>query len=237
MLALKEKNMNQRLFRLVAAVSLLAPIGIIASAVTVSGQANIFSAGHAFQPDPGGGGGGLPAVEISAAGIAYFEFTSVTGLTNCCSSTPNTGPDGEGSGTNISSTDGISGIKALKHMFLVGVYLDATEPTGAGPAILDFASIGTSFTDLSPVLNQTFWIGDGLTGTGSGSLQKFHAPTGATRLFLGIADANGFWGAPGYYDDNRGAYEVEYNAVVPEPGTMAALLLGVAGIARRRARR
>lgn len=229
--------MNQKLFRLVTAVSMLVAFAILGSAVTVSGQANIFSAGHAFQPQPGGGGGGVPAVELAVSGGSYVEFTSVTGLTNCCSASPNTGPDGGGGGTSINSTDGISGIIGPTQMFLVGVFLDATEPAGAGPAILDFNSIGTNFTDLSPLLNQTFWIGDGLTGTGSGSLQKFHAPTGATRLFLGIADAFSFGGNAGWYDDNTGAYEVDYN-VVPEPATIAVFALGAAGMARfRRIRR
>lgn len=226
--------MNQKVFRLVTAVSMLVSFAILGSAVTVSGKANIFSAGHGFQPQPGGGGGGVAAVELDVTGGLYVEFTSVTGLTNCCSSSPDTGPDGGGGGTSISSTDGISGIIGPTQMFLVGVFLDATEPAGAGPAILNFNSIGTSFTDLNPLLNQTFWIGDGLTGTGSGAVQKFHAPTGATRLFLGIADSFGFGGAPGWYDDNTGEYEVEYNVVVPEPATLAVFALGAAGMARYR---
>lgn len=226
--------MNQGLFRLVTAASLLVSLAILGGAVTVSGKANIFSAGHAFQPQPGGGGGGLAAIELAVTSGSYVEFNSVTGLTNCCSSSPNTGPDGGGGGTNITSTDGVSGIIAPTQMFLVGVFLDASEPAGAGPAVLNFNSIGTNFTDLNPLLNQTFWIGDGLTGTGSGSLQKFHAPTGATRLFLGIADSFGFGGAPGWYDDNTGAYEVDYTVVVPEPTTMAVFALGAAGLARFR---
>jgi len=50
---------------------------------------------------------------------------------------------------------------------------------------------GISFTSVSPLLQQVFWIGDALTGTGSGSVQQFFAPTGATRLFLGPLDLSG----------------------------------------------
>ncbi|HEY3242752.1 MAG TPA: hypothetical protein VGM03_05305 [Phycisphaerae bacterium] len=39
-----------------------------------------------------------------------------------------------------------------------------------------------------PGLRQPFFIGDGLTGTGSGAVQQFLVPDGATRLFLGTID-------------------------------------------------
>ena len=44
---------------------------------------------------------------------------------------------------------------------------------------------------LSPGLRQAFFIGDGRTGTGSGSVQQFVVPAGATRLLLASSDGIG----------------------------------------------
>jgi hypothetical protein len=96
------------------------------------------------------------------------------------------------SGTNISSYGGISGIRNDNAIgFLVGVFLNDSEPTGSGPSALDFTN-NTSFAELSPQLNQTFFIGDGLTGSGLGNIQRFLVPEQATRLFLGFADGGLF---------------------------------------------
>ncbi len=59
-----------------------------------------------------------------------------------------------------------------------------------------------------------FFVGDGLTGTGSGATQVFHVPAGATRVFFGFADAYQFGNPispPGYYDDNVGELDVEFD--------------------------
>ena len=89
-------------------------------------------------------------------------------------------------------------------MFLTGVFLDPSVGSVAPSALNFSAPGGTSFTTLSGLqLGQTFFIGDGLTGSGTGGIQTFVAPTGATRLFLGFADAFGFGGSPGFYDDNK----------------------------------
>ena len=47
-----------------------------------------------------------------------------------------------------------------------------------------------------------FFIGDGLTGTGSGAVQQFVVPAGATRLFLASSDDLGA------SDNNSGQFEV-----------------------------
>ena len=94
------------------------------------------------------------------------------------------------------------------------------------------------------MLDQTFFIGDGLTGNGTGSLQAFNVPAGAADLYLGISDAGGYNGSPGAYGDNLGSYSVNYStggSVVvtgtPEPGTLgliATALLGAGLLVRRR---
>jgi hypothetical protein len=61
-----------------------------------------------------------------------------------------------------------------------------------------------SFPELRPQLGQSFFIGDGLTGTDSGSQQRFLVPPGATTLYLGFADGYRFQGTPGWYADNTG---------------------------------
>ncbi|KER10707.1 MAG: hypothetical protein HY22_02500 [[Candidatus Thermochlorobacteriaceae] bacterium GBChlB] len=86
--------------------------------------------------------------------------------------------------------------------------VDRTTEVAVGDAVtsaperLDFTN-NDNFTQLSPKLNQVFFIGDGKNN--QGVVQKFIVPQGATMLFLGFADAAAFQGEPGYYDDNDGA--------------------------------
>lgn len=87
-------------------------------------------------------------------------------------------------------------------MFLVGVFLDDSEPQDPAPVRLDFSATvltdpsnnryGEHFLELRPALRQIFFIGDGLTETGQGGRQIFHVPDEATRLFLGFADSYNF---------------------------------------------
>ncbi len=239
---------------------LLAPPWARAETLTVSGMANIFGAGHAVPPDPDGGGGGLlpPFVTFAPGPGRVLTFSSVTGMVSCCGSDPAAfnGPDGGSmaSGTtDITSFGGISGILhgrgdlttapptlpfvAGKTMFLVGVFLDATEPMDPAPPRLEFTmppfGLGEDFAVLAPLLRQTFFIGDGLTGTGSGVSQQFLVPATATRLFLGFEDALQFGfptDPPGFYFDNFGSLEATFSlaatAAVPEPASLALFGLG-----------
>ena len=126
---------------------------------------------------------------------------------------------------DIASYGGISGFRADVNTPLVGVFLSGNSPVAPAPATLDFRSVGLglNFTSLSPQLGQVFFIGDGKT---SGNLdQIFNAPAGATRLFLGFADAPFSVGAPGAFDDNRGSLAVTVTAV-PEPAGLALVLTG-----------
>jgi len=72
-----------------------------------------------------------------------------------------------------------------------------------------------------------FFIGDGLTGDGSGTVQQFNVPAGATRLVLGLVDAPDYQGNPGGYGDNVGSFSATFT--VPEP-SVSGLLFGGAGL-------
>ena len=152
----------------------------------------------------------------------------------------------------MDSFGGISGMKLFESvpgdrrvMFLSGVFLDNTDPINlTAPASLDFSStsLGHSFSSLTPELQQTFFIGDGLTGEGSGTIQSFLVPDGATRLFLGIVDGAYFVGGPDYYDNNVGSFSATFELTsVPEidPTALASVISLVVGslalLERRRA--
>jgi hypothetical protein len=138
------------------------------------------------------------------------------------------GPDGPcwpGISTTVTSYGGLSGIDVNQNnMFLVGVFLDATEPSGPGPSVLSYnygtlGGLNTSDPSFSPALDQVFYIGDGLTGTGTGSQQVFNVPSGADDLYLGFADS--FDSVPSYYADNVGSltatFAITATAATPEP--------------------
>jgi hypothetical protein len=132
---------------------------------------------------------------------ASLTFT-VTGSVDNSGFTPTLTPDGGGA-VSTPANNGISGatwpINAL-----VGVFLDASQPDlSAAPTDLNFAT--TSFTTLSPLLKQAFFIGDGRTGTGSGTVQTFVVPAGATRLFLGTSDGFGWFNNTGSFTVTGGA--------------------------------
>lgn len=111
-------------------------------------------------------------------------------------------PDGDAGG--VASSPSNHGIATYSGPVdaLVGVFLDASLPTSsAAPTGLDFtgAGLGTAFPTLSPALKQVFFIGDGRTGNGSGSVQTFVVPAGATRLFLGTSDGFGWFNNSGSF--------------------------------------
>lgn len=181
--------------------------------VTVPATANIYGAGKSAPPNPGGGGPGTAptVIQFSPSAGGTMTINSVTGLVDCCFGPASAGADGaSGSGTSISGYQGISGIVHTSvHLFLVGVFLDDSVPADPAPPTLSFSGSDGGFTELSPALRQTFFIGDGLTGTGTGAQQTYHVPVGATRLYLGFADGLAFQGLPGYYHDNVGDLVVD----------------------------
>jgi len=119
---------------------------------------------------------------------------------------PGWGPDGGEDPSDIPGQGGISPYLGPQGA-LVRVFLDNSNPKDKPePDGLEF---DTGFAALTPALGQVFFIGDGLTDAGSGDVQTFVALPGATRLFLGIADASSFTGEAGCYSDNVGSFQVE----------------------------
>jgi hypothetical protein len=155
---------------------------------------------------------------FSAGTRKILEFSSVTGTWTCDVSTPFFGPDGSttfGPGCRppiyIAKPIGtFSQYYGTDYMgAMVGMFLEDTSSTIIAP-IGHFYSydyleggIKTNFAALAPDLGQVFFIGDGLTGTGTGRTQAFIVPATATHLYLGFVDtcANLL---PGCYSDNSG---------------------------------
>lgn len=178
------------------------------STQVVPGTANIFGAGHDAPPQPGGGGGGtMPPVWELPAGSTIVTVPCIIGEVTPFTGQPlMNGPEGDrqgagGESTGVSSYEGISGITNRNGgMFLVGVFLTDEVPSDPAPDRLDFTD-NEDFAELAPEIAQTFMVGDGQGRT-------FRIPAGATRLFLGFADAFLYRGEPGWYGNNSGAFEV-----------------------------
>jgi hypothetical protein len=175
-----------------------------ADLIAVSGQANIFGAGSDSAPGPGGEGGGVvPPRWQLLEGTRIVTFPTVTGtVTPMQALVDPGGPGGDRQGaTDISSYGGISGIVDRRNgMFLVGVFLTDDTPAPPAPKRLDFTK-RERFRTLAPRIAQTFFIGDGKD-------RSVRVPRGATRLFLGFADAYSgghfYQGEPGFYGNNGG---------------------------------
>jgi len=221
--------------RVLPIVVLVLSMAVPAAAVSVNvpGTANIFGSGHSIPPAPDGGGGGTPSpmTLLPAGPFRVIQFDSVTGIVGCCGNLPGVenGPDGGffgGPPTDILSYGGIGGIiHRQRTLFLVGVFLDDSEPADPAPLRLDFGGGGIedNFAELSPQLRQVFFIGDGLTGTGTGTAQVFRVPAGATRFFLGFADSFDFGhpsSYPGWYDDNIGSLSATFTVSTSPTGTV-----------------
>jgi hypothetical protein len=239
--------MKSRYAGLVAAVglTLAASANAYAATLVVNAKDDIYAAGG---NSSAAAAGGIAPVDIGVNGGSTLTFSVSGRITLDLTSGDNyNNADGFGAPprANPSSNTGagsISGIRAPHAGYLVGVFVPTGGPTGQAPPGLGFALAGvTSFTSLSPELDQVFFIGDGLTGNRTGATQLFIAPPGASLLYLGISDAcSRFRSGPGCYGDNVGSFTVNVSGAasgmpavsgVPEPSTWAMMLLGFAGLA------
>jgi hypothetical protein len=230
--------------------------------ITVNGTDDIYAAGSqsviitncvSVNWCPASGMGTLPG-SIPVAGSSYVTLTTSGTITLNDTSTLTNDPDGLSGGnpayvpasSNL-GFESISGITAPGGGYLVGVFIGPGGPSGPAPASLTYTSATTDLASYSPLLDQVFFIGDGLTGDGTGSDQVFYVPTGATQLYLGISDTCTYVGNyPSCYDDNSGTYSnASYTVATagptspsptPEPSPLILLVTGavfVAGTLRR----
>lgn len=189
-----------------------------AAALTVPGTANIFGSGQSSPPAPAGGGTGTAPVAYSLpANAGLVTFAGGSGSVTCCgdfSTPPFNGPAGGAplspGSTDIPAVGGISGVYVSnRQMFLAGVFLAGGPPTGSPPR--------TSTLTQVPALQQVFYVGAGSRTVG--------VPEGATRLFLGFADAFAFRGQAGFYGDNRGSVQIDLTVAQKPPPIPASRLV------------
>ena len=181
------------------------PASTVGTKIHVQGDDNIFGAGLSQAPN----GGTIPVKIALPKNTKTVTFSKVKGTVSYWSTTgESNGPDGQPSSdvtTNIDAAGGISGLVDSTHnyFYMLGVFLDKTQPATPPPS-LDFTN-DYAFKKIKPELGQVFFIGDGLTGTGTGSTQKFIVPAGATALYLGFADACGGTGGTSCWSDDIGS--------------------------------
>jgi hypothetical protein len=217
---------------------------VVRASITIPATSDIFSSGEATADATRGGT--LPVeINLPAETNRVIYFYDLTGSVMAGSlGWPEVGPDGGTNNafgprpTNIANASGISGMQDPQFEFLAGVVLNDTTPVeGTEPSPLNFNTIGNNFTQITTQLQQSFFIGDGLTGTGSGQEQAFYIPDSATRLYLGFLDAYDFQGTPGEYSDDTGSLSVTYS-IVPEPASLGTIgIASMALLCRRRRRR
>ena len=188
--------------------------------LTVDATMDIFQAGGNIDSS---GGGAPAAFTFAAQPSRSVTFPRVAGSWTCQTGYPNYSADGETSGyclsagrsSNFSSVGLLSGYQTTDFVgALVGVFLEDTLPKTA-PAGFRFyvtnsseGGVPTGFLTLSPLIGQVFFIGDGMTATGTGALQTFAVPPTATHLYLGYVDNCMESTVPGCYGDNVGSQSV-----------------------------
>ena len=160
---------------------------VLLSAIIVPGTANPYLADPANDPknptNPALWKDGTAPPSINVTGGTLLTF-SVTSGTNNDPSLPKHSPDG---GVVVPAIYGSRGAVSAWNLpidSLAGIFEGATLGQAPGPY-----TGSVSAKNLSPVLGQVFPIGDGLTGTGTGSIQVFHVPAGATKLYLANIDS------------------------------------------------
>ncbi|HEX4629680.1 MAG TPA: hypothetical protein VH188_01835 [Chthoniobacterales bacterium] len=216
--------MKHRFTRRITSVLLVAgalQIGVLTSAgqssnIPVPGTANpwLADASSASSGDtaPAESPVLVQLVDLKAGDEITF---SATGSVSYAGFTPTDPPDGDNGGGGFRSLyhlsdsanggpeNGIAGLNAPADA-LIGVFLgpNAPSPDSLPASFLNFAPNGNvpgniDYTNLAPAIAQPFFIGDGLTS--SGTPQRITVPAGATRLFLGAMDGTGWYNNTGSF--------------------------------------
>lgn len=208
----------------------LASVGTLSAqsvTMSVSSHADIYQAGG-YNDDAGEGAGHPLAYVFSAAPGQALTFLSVTGEWTCNTSlNPPYGADGTSNpvGTcypraNIVPTGPFSGYDNTDYQgAMVGMFLECGLPMTVAPTLRFYfqdgsqGGIKTDFEVLQPVIGQVFFVGDGLTGTGTGRRQMFLVPPTATQLYLGYVDScsSSGYASPGCYFDNGGSITATFS--------------------------
>ncbi|MEO6771819.1 MAG: hypothetical protein ABI467_02225 [Kofleriaceae bacterium] len=171
--------------------------------VQVSAMANLWGAGRTTPPAPGGSGAGvLPTLVVLPAGSGrVLQMLEVAGTLDF--GLGPSSPDGiVDSNPQTVEYGGLVSVTCTQVNALEAVFLDDNKPVDPAPPSLNMDPTATSFTAIG--LRQLLFIGDGLTGTGSGEVQTFAIPDAATRLYIGLDDVPELSNQPGGYDDNSG---------------------------------
>lgn len=211
--------------------------------VTVQATTDIWLAGQPsgsgvtgyFGPDTAPDNSPVGISGVTAGSIITFSATGSTSVDTSCFAGPDGGCYGDQSSFSPSPADAAYNGPADA---LIGVFLNST----AGPPAINSSGVPTGFVSgldyqinanmglgsYSPTLNQIFFIGDGLTGTGTGSTQDFYVPTGATTLYLAVADSVG--GSTGNDGSLKVGVQGEGLTLVPEPGAMLLLALQLSAV-------
>jgi len=192
-----------------ALLSLTLGGGAQAAVITVSATDDIFLAGQASLPTFAGGAGALPpSLSVTPGETLHI---SATGLINCCGGTPSQSPNG------------------------ITTYPWNGQPI-INSTITGYGNVGTLSAPVAQELVGVF-LGPGITTPATpfiiGSADTVVVPVGATTLYLGIPDANGFQGAPGYYADNFGSFSVDVLGTpspTPGEGLLSVALILIMGV-------
>lgn len=158
---------------------------------------------------------GVKAQGLVVPGQA-LQFSASGNVDTSGNTPPATPPDGEGTWYRITTASSGFGIGSIRAPYgaLIGVFLGPDPPSVPAPPDVDFSGGARDLPQLSPLLQQPFFVGSGLTS--SGTRKSFVPPSGAARLFLAVMDD------ASCNSDNTGSFQVTVSGLadagVSQPG-------------------